>query len=75
MPPSCCQAEALTDSKNNVVPMRFAMLVMPFDFMLCAPVLSLTSWIHTVLVFRSVARRAMDELRRYPRASATPRQT
>ena len=45
---------ALTDSKYKVDPMSFVMLVLPFCFMLTAPVLFLTSWLHPILVFRSV---------------------
>ena len=43
-----------TDSRNKVDPMSFVMLVMLFCFVLTAPVLLLTSWIHPMLLFWSV---------------------
>ena len=40
------QGVALTDSRNKVDPVSFVNLVMPFCFVLTAPLLLLTSWIH-----------------------------
>ena len=48
------QGVALTDSRNKVDPMSFVMLVMSFCFVLTAPVILLTSWIHSMLLFWSV---------------------